>query len=155
MTLLYHNPDPVELVKFKAGVATVPLAKDNVEANDPVDPNVLAPDTFNVPVIPVLVNDDTPTTFNEFNEATEVEVKDPPIPMFPDVFNPAKDVNPETDNEEENTPADDTVRDCPIPTFPVRSENPFILIPPLPKIRSVTVKEDPIPVLPDVVKVES
>lgn len=46
-------------------------------------PNVEVEDTFNVPVIPVLVKEDTPTTFKEFNDAAEVVVKDPPMPTLP------------------------------------------------------------------------
>jgi len=52
------------------------------------------------------------------------------MPVLPLVERVVKSAVPETLIPEENTPAEETFKERPIPTLPVRSENPLTLSPP-------------------------
>ncbi len=57
--------------------------------------------------------------------------------------------DPATVIPELNTPAEFTLRDDPIPTLPVKSDNPLTLNPPEAKSNPVVVNDPPIPTLPE------
>ena len=105
-----------------------------------------------MPDIPSVAPEIDLVTDRESSLVAELTVNDPPTPTLPDVVRVLKVVFPETERVElpndPNIPADVTLSEAPIPTLPVRSENPLTLSPPLANVNPVVVKLAPIPALP-------
>jgi hypothetical protein len=129
-----------------------------------VPPTPTLPETSNLPVMPVFNKSVNPFTLSEDRLAKELVVSDPPIPVLPETFNVpvmpvlASEENPPTLREDCKLAPEATLSEPPTPTLPVvfiilaltlpSCESPETLSPPKIPIE-LTVKEAPIPVLPD------
>jgi hypothetical protein len=115
------------VVEFKLAVFTFPR-EDNPETFNPPNtptevtvkeaPIPVLPETFKVPVIPVLERAEKLDTFKALIFAKELTVRELPNPTLPDAVRVENCEFPETNRDESRLTPDETVKDEPIPTLP-------------------------------------